>query len=91
MPVCSNCGRHISIASTERECPSCGASFLPAGDSARISTPKVIRWEYETTSISSIWACERYLNDMGEDGWELVGIYRGDGEMHAIFKRPKVF
>ena len=36
---------------------------------------------------SNKWDFFSYINRLGEEGWELVGIGSG---LHYIFKRPKV-
>ena len=47
------------------------------------------QWEYKVETLISITLSERDLNDFGEDGWELVGIYKDSGFSYAVFKRPR--
>lgn len=89
MPVCNNCGRHIAISSTERRCPVCGASFLPAKDPARDPAQFAIQWEYMIESAGFVSSFEWKLKDLGMEGWELVGIYKDTGDYYAVLKRPK--
>ena len=50
----------------------------------------VQKWEYKIGwAFSSIRYSEGDLNEAGELGWELVGIYCDDGSNYAVFKRPK--
>ena len=48
------------------------------------------KWEYMVKDLG-IWvsSCEYRLESIGDDGWELVGIYKEDGSWYAVFKRPK--
>ena len=46
------------------------------------------QWEYKVEFLGSIFNSEDDLNDLGEDGWELVNIYREDGSWYAVLKRP---
>lgn len=47
-------------------------------------------WEYKVEWLfNSIQFSEDDLNEIGDQGWELVGIYREDGSAYAVFKRPK--
>ena len=39
------------------------------------------QWEY-------LSLCESTLNYYGKEGWELVGIYREEGSVIGVFKRP---
>lgn len=61
-----------------------------------IGKVKVRQWEYEIrfdTHIlsSNIRQKEERLNDMGEEGWELVSFVHGaDNIAYAIYKRQKI-
>ena len=46
------------------------------------------QWEYKVELLHSISMTEDDLNDLGEDGWELVNIYKEDGSWYAVLKRP---
>lgn len=55
-----------------------------------------VRWEYRTvrppreTNLKELHDPERMLNDLGAEGWELVGTfdYVGGGTKYLVFKRP---
>lgn len=50
------------------------------------------KWEYHKYYSEALPAADE-LNDWGEDGWELVGIYEGTTRdfkgFISYFKRPK--
>lgn len=54
------------------------------------------RWEYETlrppreATMKETTDPKAELNDLGEDGWELVTTldYEGGGTKYLVFKRP---
>lgn len=50
------------------------------------------QWEYKIEEIPDVWDSEDLLNQLGSQGWELVGIYRDDtgddAYVYAVFKRP---
>jgi hypothetical protein len=51
-------------------------------------TPRVQQWEYTVHSIGSIPSEDKraeFLNNLGNDGWELIGLDDG----RAYLKRPK--
>ena len=45
-------------------------------------------WEYKSEIISSPYLADHDLNQLGKEGWELVGIYKDDGSWYAVLKRP---
>lgn len=52
-------------------------------------------WEYRTEEIDFRWDVQE-LNELGNEGWELVGIYSEEEgyctktvHRYAVFKRPK--
>jgi len=48
------------------------------------------KWEYRIEElVLGIQFSDDELNDIGENGWELVGIYKEDDSFYAVFKRPK--
>lgn len=45
----------------------------------------MIYWEYSRKAIDGVGGnAEAQMNNMGREGWELVGIYDGYG----VYKRP---
>lgn len=48
------------------------------------------KWEYKIERVDGTkYYREDTLNYEGDEGWELVTIYREDGSYYAVFKRPK--
>jgi hypothetical protein len=50
------------------------------------------QWEYETYSVpleNDVPDFHKALNDLGEKGWELVGILPKEDSEVLIFKRPR--
>jgi hypothetical protein len=50
------------------------------------------QWEYETHAVSletEVPGFHRTLNDLGENGWELVGVLPKEDVELLIFKRPR--
>ena len=65
-------------------------------DWAAIKIPKyreIMKWEYKTIRIDGyVYSCstkDRFFNEMGEEGWELVDALNGVGQYDFIFKRIK--
>ncbi|CAB3392564.1 MULTISPECIES: DUF4177 domain-containing protein [Kyrpidia] len=48
-----------------------------------------IQWEY-TSLVNHVEGIRNQLNNMGQQGWELVSIVPIPGQFHctAVFKRP---
>ena len=47
------------------------------------------RWEYKVEELyTSIYLADDDLNSLGDDGWELVNIYKENGSWYAVLKRP---
>lgn len=46
------------------------------------------QWEYKVEMITPVSCSKAELNKYGEDGWELVGMYKESGYTYAVFKRP---
>ena len=49
------------------------------------------KWEYKVEQVFNVWDSQWRLNNAGDEGWELVGIYREDGSFYAVFKRPSKY
>jgi hypothetical protein len=48
------------------------------------------QWEYCWLNIGHIWGGhQKAMNDLGEDGWELVSVFGFESCPYAYFKRPK--
>lgn len=55
-----------------------------------------IQWEYRSLSLGSFWSrpkdeeVEAVLNELGEDGWEVVSLVAqyGSNQIRAVAKRP---
>ncbi len=58
--------------------------------------PEITRWEYRVVSAGSFWNMPRdddieaLLNDLGEEGWEVVSVFAQSGNNRArvVAKRP---
>ena len=46
------------------------------------------KWEYRVEMVSFVSCSESTLDELGEKGWELVGMYKEDGFWYAVLKRP---
>lgn len=45
-----------------------------------------MKWEYKVINFALKFRTEKKLNELGEEGWELVDVQYG---REMIFKRPK--
>ena len=43
------------------------------------------RWEYKVTKVNFVQELEDALNELGDEGWELVLV---DEYLNLVFKRP---
>ncbi len=58
--------------------------------------PEMIPWEYRVVSAGSFWNMpkdedlETLLNELGEEGWEVVNIFaqQGNNRARVVAKRP---
>ncbi len=52
----------------------------------------MLKWEYKVLWIDNFYQLENELNDLGDDGWELVGQIEVEEivmSYRLIFKRPQ--
>ncbi len=51
----------------------------------------MIKWEYriEKTSVNKKQSTESMLNELGEQGWELINVNTGGFYVSYTFKRQK--
>jgi hypothetical protein len=70
--------------------------FADTGRGSRMTSTERTEWEYETlrpprgsTKKEAVDPTDE-LNELGSDGWELVGTidYVGGGTKYLLFKRP---
>jgi len=58
--------------------------------------PDYTQWEYKVTTFGSSWGLtkdepiEDSLNELGEEGWEIVAAVALYGKMRVIAKRPLI-
>lgn len=46
-------------------------------------------WTYKAVTASTVQPDEKALNELGAQGWELVGVTEVGGTTFYFFKRPK--
>nr|BCX00953.1 MAG: hypothetical protein KatS3mg041_0999 [Bacteroidota bacterium] len=51
--------------------------------------PSGMRWRYRVRTFGAISELERGLNQLGQEGWELVGLWPVEGTLWAVFKQPE--
>ena len=47
------------------------------------------KWEYCVKQFNIRFGAEKVLNELGNEGWELFGIYEDCDEWYVVCKRPK--
>lgn len=47
------------------------------------------KWEHSWITLNLFKNTEAILDEYGEEGWELVTIFRDNDSFQAFFKRPK--
>lgn len=50
---------------------------------------ETMRWEYKrlVRSLDKFGPDEDELNELGQHGWEMAGMFTHDGQVHIYFKR----
>lgn len=67
----------------------------PAAEAQEKDKPAAVRWEYRHVDVSDRLSpkdVDATLNKLGEDGWEVVTVYKAGAEpadARYVLKRPK--